>query len=142
MTKMTDSENDKLFRKNAKMLERIAISLHTSNLLFITKEMYNENLIGQDEYKNFLKTLHLQQSAKFACCLMKGEDIMMNLNAMIKAVSIGTTVMNMVTMVADTWSKEKKMQEMIAKEVAKQLAQMKQSLQRLFSFYIQKGELL
>jgi hypothetical protein len=31
----------------------------------------------------------------------------------------------MVTMVADTWSKEKKMQEMIAKEVAKQLAQMK-----------------
>lgn len=50
---------------------------------------------------------------------------MMNLNAMIKAVSIGTTVMNMVTMVADTWSKEKKMQEMIAKEVAKQLAQMK-----------------
>lgn len=60
MTKMTDSENDKLFRKNAKMLERIAISLHTSNLLFITKEMYNENLIGQDEYKNFLKTLRLQ----------------------------------------------------------------------------------
>lgn len=50
---------------------------------------------------------------------------MVNLQTMIKAVSIGTTVMNMVTMVADSWSKEKKMEELIAKEVAKQLAQMK-----------------
>lgn len=50
---------------------------------------------------------------------------MLNLQTMIKAVSIGTTVMNMVTMVADSWSKEKKMEELIAKEVAKQLAQMK-----------------
>ena len=50
---------------------------------------------------------------------------MVNLQTMIKAVSIGTTVMNMVTMVADSWSKEKKMEELIAKEVAKQSAQMK-----------------
>lgn len=50
---------------------------------------------------------------------------MVNLQTMIKAVSIGTTVMNMATMVADRWSKEKKMEELIAKEVAKQLAQMK-----------------
>lgn len=49
---------------------------------------------------------------------------MINLQTMIKAVSIGTTAINMVTMVADGWLKEKKMEEKIAKEVAKQIAQL------------------
>lgn len=49
---------------------------------------------------------------------------MSNLQTIIKAVSIGTTAINMATMVADEWLKEKKMEEKITKEVAKKIAQL------------------